>query len=79
MKTHIGTDTQGRVHNVAVTHAAVHDSTVMADCLHGEEVVIYGDKAYADAGRGQAAVARGIDWRVSREAGQAAQLCGPVV
>ena len=33
MKTHIGTDTQGRVHSVAVTHTAVHDSTVMPDCL----------------------------------------------
>ena len=74
MKTHIGTDTQGRVHNVAVTHAAVHDSTVMADCLHGEEVVIYGDKAYADAGRGQAAVARGVDWRVNRKARRGKRL-----
>ena len=51
MKAHIGSDTQGRVHSVAVTHAAVRDSTVMADCLHGEEGVIYGDKAYADEAR----------------------------
>ena len=36
MKTHIGTDAQGRVHSVVVTNAAVHDSTVMPDCLHGE-------------------------------------------
>ena len=68
MKAHIGTDTQGRVHSVAVTHAAVHASTVMADCLHGEEAVIYGDKAYADEVRRQAALARGVDWRVSRKA-----------
>ena len=74
MKTHIGTDTQGRVHSVAVTHAAVHDSTVMADCLHGEEAVIYGDKAYADAGRRQAAVARGVDWRVNRKARRGKRL-----
>ena len=74
MKTHIGTDTQGRVHSVAVTHAAVHDSMVMPDCLHGEEAVIYGDKAYADAGRRQAAVARGIDWRVSRKARRGKRL-----
>ena len=51
MKAHIGSDVQGRVRSVAVTHSAVHDSTVMADCLHGEEAVIYGDKAYADAGQ----------------------------
>ncbi len=74
MKTHIGTDTQGRVHSVAVTHAAVHDSTVMADCLHGEEAVIYGDKAYADAGRRQAAVAGGVDWRVNRKARRGKRL-----
>ena len=58
MKTHIGTDTQGRVHSVAVTDAAVHDSVVMDECLHGEEAVIYGDKAYASEGRRQAVVAR---------------------
>ena len=68
MKTHIGTDTQGRVHSVVVTNAAVHDSTVMPDCLHGEETAIYGDKAYANEARRQAALGRGIDWRVSRRA-----------
>ncbi len=65
---------QGRVHSAAVTHAAVHDSTVMADCLHGEEVVIYGDKAYADEVRRQAALARGVDWRVSRKARRGKRL-----
>ncbi len=74
MKAHIGTDTQGRVHSVAVTHAAVHASTVMADCLHGEEAVIYGDKAYADEVRRQAALARGVDWRVSRKARRGKRL-----
>ena len=74
MKTHIGTDTQCRVHSVAVTHAAVHDSTVMADCLHGEEAVIYGDKAYADEVRRQAALGRGIDWLVNRKARRGKRL-----
>ena len=59
---------------VAVTHAAVHDSTVMADCLHGEEAVIYGDKAYADEARRQAALVRGVDWRVSRKARRGKRL-----
>ena len=68
MKTHIGTDTQGRVHSVAVTDAAVHDSVMMPDCLHGEETAIYGDKAYANEARRQTALGRGIDWRVSRRA-----------
>ena len=68
MKTHIGTDTRGRVHSVAVTDAAVHDSTMMPACLHGEETAIYGDKAYANEARQQAALGRGVDWRVSRRA-----------
>ena len=74
MKTHIGSDTQGRVHSVAVTDAAVHDSVVMDECLHGEEAVIYGDKAYASEGRRQAAVDRGVDWRVSRKARRGKRL-----
>ena len=38
-------------------------------------------KAYANEERRQAALGRGIDWRVSRpgELGEAAQLCGQVV
>ena len=68
MKTHIGSDVQGRVHSVVVTPAAVHDSVVMPACLHGEERVIYGDKAYADEARRQATLGRGIDWRVNRKA-----------
>ena len=74
MKTHIGTDTQGRVHSVAVTDAAVHDSVMMPDCLHGEETAVYGDKAYADEGRRQAALGRGIDWRVNRKARRGQRL-----
>ena len=74
MKAHIGSDVQGRVHSVAVTDAAVHDSVVMDECLHGEEAVIYGDKAYASEGRRQEAVARGIDWRVNRKARRGKRL-----
>ena len=74
MKTHIGSDTQGRVHSVVVTHAAVHDSVVMPDCLHGEEAVIYGDKAYADEGRRQTALERGVDWRVNRKSRRGRRL-----
>ena len=54
--------------------AAVHDSVVMDECLHGEEAVIYGDKAYASEGRRQAAVARDIDWRVNRKARRGKRL-----
>ena len=74
MKAPSGSNVQGRVHSVAVTHAAVHDSVVMPDCLHGEETVIYGDKAYASEGRRQAALVRGIDGRVSRKARRGKRL-----
>ncbi len=40
----------------------------MADWLHGDEQVIYGDKADADAQRQQEAEAQGIEWRVHRKA-----------
>jgi len=35
MKTHIGTDLNGRIHIVVVTGASVHNSVVMDDLLHG--------------------------------------------
>ena len=49
MKAHVGTDMdRGLVHSVVVTNAAVHDSQVMDDLLHGKEGAVYGDKAYSD-------------------------------
>ena len=74
MKMHVGSDVQGRVHSVVVTDAAVHDSVVMEDCLHGGESVIYGDKAYAGAERQQAAEERGVEWRVNRKARRGTKL-----
>ena len=59
LKAHVGSDPQGRVHTVVVTSASVHDSQMMDDCLHGDEAVIYGDKAYVDAQRQQDAQAEG--------------------
>src|SRR4030066_2001280 len=48
MKAHVGTDTgKGLVHSVVVTNAAVHDSQVMDELLHGDEQSIYGDSAYS--------------------------------
>ena len=44
-------DPTGRLHNAVITTASVHYSQVMEDCLHGEEKVIYGDKANADQTR----------------------------
>ncbi len=67
MKAHLGTDTHGRVHTVVVTDASVHDSQMMEELVHGEEQVIYGDKAYTDAEKKAEFEACGVEWRVNRK------------
>ena len=74
LKAHVGSDLQGRVHTVVVTSASVHDSQMMDECLHGDETVIYGDKAYVDAQRQQDAQAEGMEWRVLRKAKRGRKL-----
>jgi IS5 family transposase len=66
MKVHVGTDLKGRVHTVAVTHAAVHDLTMLGELLHGEERVLYGDRGYWKEGDRQDAEAHGLRYRVNR-------------
>ena len=62
MKAHVGTDTRkGLAHSVVVTDAAVHDSQVMDELLHGEEQAIYGDRAYTSEKKRQEYEARGIN------------------
>lgn len=68
MKMHIGTDRRGIVHTAVATTAAVHDSQVMDDCLHGEERAIYGDKAYASEAQRQRYTQQGVRWRVAKKA-----------
>jgi IS5 family transposase len=46
MKLHVGTDLQGRVHSIAVTHAGIADITQLPVLVHGAERVLYGDQAY---------------------------------
>jgi len=66
MKAHIGTDTgKGLVHDVVVTDASVHDSQVMDELVHGDEEVIYGDKAYSNEEKKKEYEAKGIKWRVN--------------
>ena len=44
MKAHIGVDqSSGLIHSVTTTGANVHDVTMAAELLHGEESVVYGD------------------------------------
>ena len=75
MKAHVGTDTgRGLAHSVVVTDAAVHDSQVMDELLHGEEQAIYGDKAYASEEKKKEYEARGVKWCVNRKANRGRQL-----
>lgn len=51
MKGHIGVDSQTKlIHSVVATAANVHDSQVLGDLLHGEEIRVWGDSAYAGQG-----------------------------
>lgn len=66
MKAHVGTDTgKGLVHDIVVTDASVHDSKVMDELVHGEEEVVYGDKAYSSEKKKQEYEARGVKWCVN--------------
>ena len=68
MKAHVGTDTgKGLVHTIVVTNAAVHDSQVMDELLHGEEQAVYGDSAYTGEKRKTGFEAKGIKWCVNRK------------
>ena len=56
-KAHIGVDQKsGLVHHVEVTSAIVHDVTVVAHLLTGEETEVYGDSGYLGAGKREDAV-----------------------
>lgn len=47
MKTHIGTDKDsGLVHTIMCSAANIHDSSYLYKLQHGEEKIIYGDRAY---------------------------------
>ncbi len=75
MKAHVGTDTgRGLAHSVVVTDAAVHDSRVMDELLHGEEQAVYGDKAYASEEKKKEYEDKGIEWCINRKANRGHQL-----
>lgn len=74
MKIHVGTDTQGRAHSVAITDAAVHDSLMMDELLHGNEEAVYGDKAYASQDRQERLESTGTTCRINRKARRGKRL-----
>ena len=66
MKAHIGTDRRGIVHSLTTTAANVSDITQMPELLHGEEREVFGDQAYWSEAHRQAALAKGIRYRINR-------------
>lgn len=66
MKVHVGTDPQGIVHSVRVTHAAQADLHELGALLHGEERALYGDQAYWSEPVREQCEAAGIRYRVNR-------------
>ena len=52
-----------------ISFALVSCASVMEACLHGEEQVIYGDKAFAEQTRKERAEAAEIKWRMRPQGG----------
>ncbi len=66
MKAHIGTDRRGIVHSLSTTAANVSDITQRPELRHSEEREVFGDRAYWSEAHRQAALAKGIRYRVNR-------------
>ncbi|MEO7475486.1 MAG: IS5 family transposase [Gemmatimonadales bacterium] len=66
MKLHVGTDPRGLVHTVTATDAAAADITQLPALLHGQERVLYGDRAYWSEAHRQLWTASGGRYRVNR-------------
>jgi transposase, IS5 family len=67
-KSHVGVDAEsGLIHSVETTAANVHDVTMTAKLLHGEEKAVYGDSAYLGAERHEAIKDRSKDikWNIA--------------
>ena len=79
-KAHIGVDRDsGIVHTVKATAANVHDVTVTAELLYGEEETVNGDSGYVGAEKREDAVVRNkagkkIRYRINRRPSQIRKL-----
>ena len=54
-------DTNGLAHSVVVTDASVHDSRMVDELMHGEEVLVNSDKDDASAGKKDWYEAEGVE------------------
>ena len=69
-KGHIGVQANGKplIHSVSFTTAKDHDKTQMRELLHGDEVAIFGDSAYADQAEKRGSRALGIYYGIADRA-----------
>ena len=75
MKAHIGVDKDsGLIHSVCTTSANVHDVTVAAELLHGEERVVYGDAGYQGLHKREELAGGHVECRIALRAGQRRRL-----
>lgn len=66
MKVHIGTDSHGIVHSLSTTHAAEADVRQLPNLIHGQERLLYGDKAYWNESDRLGFTEVGVRYRVNR-------------
>ena len=75
MKAHIGVDQDsGLIHAVATTGANIHDVTMAAELLHGEESVVYGDVGYQGLEKREEMAGRDVECRIALRPGQRRRL-----
>ena len=75
MKAHVGVDQDsGLIHAVATTGANVHDVTMAAELLHGEERVVYGDAGYQGLEKREEMAGRDVECRIAMRPGRRRQL-----
>ena len=75
MKAHIGVDQDsGLIHSVSTTGANVHDVTMAAELLHGEESVVYGDAGYQGLEKREEMAGREVECRIALRPGRRRRL-----
>ena len=75
MKAHIGVDKDsGLIHSIVTTGANVHDVTMAAELLHGEEKVVYGDAGYQGLHKREEMAGRDVECRIAMRRGQRRRL-----
>lgn len=71
MKVHIGVDKDsGLIHSVVTTAANVHDLTPVAELLHGDEEVVYGDAGYQGIAKRPEMAVHSASFRVAMRPGK---------